>query len=284
MRRGRPVKEFHEYILPESELGNLPRITLAEYRESPAVAFLRYCVYTHYAISFVRKHIQPQDREKRRGKRPDTDTRRSRLAIISAAMLPSIMGHFETFQKSLFAGVFELTPYLRNFDIAKFANTLRTEFKVEISVERIAGYRGQGVSPGVIVAEHLSGWHNPNRVNHYFKILLNAEPFTEQWASQVEILWQLRHSIVHTAGILTPPDAQKIDVLQEWAGHYLLFEEPFITEVARKMHCIVKQMIERISGAFQGQKRDDIPDTVKQQADKLFKITSPIPSWIEPCS
>ncbi len=283
-KRGRPIKEFQEYILPAEDLGNLPRITLSEYVESPAVAFLRYCAQAHYAFLFIRGELQSQQREKKRGRPRDTEKRRARLAIISAAMLPAIMGHFETFQKYMFAGVFELTPYLNNFDISEFSRSLREEFKVEINIERVAGYRGQGVSPGVIVADNLSGWHTPQRVNRYFTILLNAKPFTDEWMEQIAVLWQLRHSIVHTAGILTPPDAQKIASLRQWANQYLVFEEVFITEVTRKMHCVVKEFVDRVRGAFQGQKRSDTPDGAIQQANKLFKVTSPMPSWLKRCS
>ena len=286
---GKSPKEFQEYILPESELGNLPRITLTEYMESPAVAFLRYCVHAHYAISFVRKHISSQEEkdknaEARKGRKPDIAIRKSRLAIISAAMLPAIMGHFETFQKSLFAGIFEITPYLKTFDIKKFDKTLSKDIGVEIRVERIAGYRGRDVFPGIIVAEHLGGWHTPKQVNRYFKILLNVEPFDTHQASQLEVLWQLRHSIVHTAGILTPPDAQKISILQKWVNHYLVFEEPFISEVARKMHCVTKKMVERVNKAFEGQMHEDTPTEIVQRAKKLFKVTSPISSWLKECS
>lgn len=266
-KRGRNPKEFEEYLVDPTK-SSLPRVSLDEYVESPAVGILRYCVQAHYAMLYCIEHF------------PETSTGISRIAVLSSGLLPSIMGHFETFQKHLFSGVFEYSVYIKNFDVKKFFQTLKRNHNLEIDPSIIAAYRGMGVTSGIVLAENLTGWHNPDTVNAYFTALLNVKPFDEAAAKRLKVLWQLRHSIVHTGGSITMPDAQKVQELLPFAGKEIVFENNFISEVSRKLHPIVSNATISVRKSFFGQLAFDTPKTTKQRLDKFFLVKSSISAWL----
>lgn len=267
MGRGRPPKEFHEYLTKSK--GTLPRVSLAEYVDSPATAFLRYCVQAHYSVLYCIKYF------------PSTDVGAGRLEHISSGLLPAIMGHFETYQKYLFSGVFEHSNLLKKFDVREFFKRLEHDFRLEIDPVRLAAYRGFGATSGIVLADNLSGWHDPERVNEYFDLLLNATPFDETSSRRIRVLWQLRHSIVHTGGSITLPDAQKVEDLTPFADQLIVFEKNFISEVCRKFHPMVSQATKSVQKAFFGQMIDNPMDTAKKRLDTLFLVKSPINAWLQ---
>lgn len=266
MPRGRPVKEFHEYLTQSK--GTLPRVSIGEYVDSPATAFLRYCVQAHYAVLYCAKHF------------PRTDVGIGRLQHLSSGLLPAIMGHFETYQRYLFSGVFEHSDLLERFDVQTFFKELEKEFSVSIDPVGLAAYRGRNATSGIILADNLRGWQSPERVNRYFKALVNATPFDQANVKRIQILWQLRHSIVHTGGSVTPPDAQKIEDLRPFAGEVIVFEKTFVREVARKFHSIVFSATRNVGEAFEGQMTCASGTKAAERLDKLFSVKSPISAWI----
>jgi hypothetical protein len=266
MPGGRPVKEFHEY-LTESK-GTLPKVSISEYIDSPATAFLRYCVQAHYAIHYCANHF------------PGTDTAVGRLEHVSSGLLPAIMGHFETYQRYLFSGVFEHSDLLRGFDVEEYFKKLDKKFSVKIDPVRLAAYRGFNATSGIILADNLPGWHSPQRVNEYFDALLGAEPFDAASVRRIEVLWQLRHSIVHTGGSITLPDAQKIDELRPFAGEVIVFERTFISEVSRKFHAIVFNATETVRKAFEQRMVSSPGDEADGRLGKLFLVKSQVSAWI----
>jgi hypothetical protein len=266
MGRGRPPKEFHEYLTKSK--GTLPKVSLDEYVDSPATAFLRYCVQAHYSVLYCIRYF------------PSTDVGAGRLEHISSGLLPAIMGHFETYQKYLFSGVFEHSNLLKTFDVHKFFRKLERDYGLGIDPVRLAAYRGFSATSGLVLADNLSGWHDPERVNAYFGALLNATPFDETSTRRIRVLWQLRHSIVHTGGSITLPDAQKVEDLSPFADKLIVFEKNFISEVSRKFHPMVFQATESVQKTFFGQMIDNPTDAARKRLDKLFLIKSPINAWL----
>lgn len=94
------------------------------------------------------------------------------------------------------------------------------------------------------------------------------------------MLWQLRHSIVHTGGTLTLPDAQKIPVLSQLGNKKVVFEKNFIFEVARKLHPLVKEATEGIGIAFKSEVISGIDAAAQRDIDEFFKIKSSIGAWL----
>ena len=54
------------------------------------------------------------------------------------------------------------------------------------------------------------------------------------------MLWQLRHSIVHTAGTIGRPDAQKVPDLASFGNHEIVAPPTFIDATARRLHRVVR--------------------------------------------
>jgi hypothetical protein len=84
--------------------------SLAEYTKSPAVAFLREAVHIADAMNQCQRRFQ-----KKADGSYNKDSQDS-IYRLSAAALGSIMGHFETFQRYLFAGMVEATRHIPGFD------------------------------------------------------------------------------------------------------------------------------------------------------------------------
>ncbi|WP_185096906.1 hypothetical protein [Roseivirga seohaensis] len=200
---------------------------------------------------------------------------------LQAAVLPAIMGHFETYQKALFAGMFDLTVYRQSFNLDAFIKKLN-DGNVNIDLKRLSAYRNIGASSvGFIVADALHGWHDPEKVNKHFGAFnLNFKFFSNDAVDRLRVLWQLRHSIVHTGGTLTLPDAQKVEKLKEHGDKNIAFENNFIYEVCRKFHPIIKSSTEGMGTAFKAALLADIDPEALEKIDEFFEVKSSINVWL----
>lgn len=271
MPAGRPSKEFEQYLCDATAA----HVSNDDYLLSPASTFLKYTIEAKSAIDLcIRKFPKNQNGDY------SSDSLDS-LQHLEAAILPSIMGHFETYQKSLFAGMFDLTVYKSNFKIDPFIKKLN-EGNVIIDVGRLSAYRNIGASSvGSIVADSLNGWHSPEAVNKHFGAFgLNFQFYSNDIVSKLKVLWQLRHSIVHTGGTLTLPDAQKVEQLKSYGNKNIAFEKNFIFEVCRKFHPIVKSSTTGMGRVFKQNLLPDLPPEVIQRIDKFFEVKSSISTWL----
>jgi hypothetical protein len=270
--KGRPKKEFHEYIVA-SPGGS--HISHAEYRKEPATAFLRYVVEAKSSVDLCLRKFKANNAY-------STDAVDS-IRHISVAMLPAIMGHFETYQRYFFAGAFENSIYLDSFDIDCFFKKIEKHSGISIDLIRLSAYRGggSGFSAGIIIADSLSGWHSPDKVNKYFAAFgLPVQVFGNDDSKRLKVLWQLRHSIVHTGGTITLPDSQKIAELSAHAGETVAFENNFIYEVARKMHPLIKLATNGFGGAYKAALKANTPTSVSTVIDELFSVRSSVNVWL----
>ena len=239
---GRAKKEFQEYLSEPSS----SHVSQGEYLAAPATAFLRYSIEAKCAIDLCARQFPK--------KNDGTFTKDSEdsLQHLVSAMLPLLMGHFETFQRYLFAGIFDRSIYLNGFDIDKFSKRLSKDHNVSFDIARLAAHRQSGLSSvGLLLANSVNGWHNPHKVNSLFNTFgLNYQLFKEEDCSKLRVLWQLRHSIVYTGGTLTLADAQKVPELYGLGERKIVFQKNFIFEVARKLHPLVRDAIVGFGTAF----------------------------------
>src|SRR5690625_4854065 len=158
----RPVKEFHSYIqAPIAEV-----VRLSEYETSPACAFLKFTLEAKDAVEYCKNHF-PRQKGPPKYHFPAA---KGNIEHIISAFLPTVMGHLETFQRYLFAGLFEATALIPTFDIEEFFRKLKKDVReVALDPVRIAAYRGQSAQVGLIVADSLKSWHNPRIVNSYIR-------------------------------------------------------------------------------------------------------------------
>ncbi|MCU0551528.1 MAG: hypothetical protein MUC48_19470 [Leptolyngbya sp. Prado105] len=243
MSSGRPQKEFHEYLTTPSSA----HIGHEDYLVAPAIAFLKYAIEAKCTVDLcIRQFPKKKDGNY---KKVAADS----LQHLVSAMLPSLMGHFETFQRYLFAGTFDRSIYLQSFKADVFFKNLSKNTTVSLDPVRLAAHRQLGLtSVGLLLADSLTGWHDPIRVNELFCAFdLNRQLFSADHCSKLRVLWQLRHSIVHTGGTLTRADAQKVSDLSNLGDSKVIFENNFIFEVARKLHPLVKQSTVGVGEALQ---------------------------------
>jgi len=268
---GRPKKEFHEYVVAPGS----GHVRENQYLQSPATAFLQYSVDAKDAVNHCIKYFKNSDGQYYK------DVLESLRHIISA-MLPALMGHFETYERHLFAGVFDLSPVIKDFNVQKFFKDLERASSLQIDLIKLAGYRGYGAHVGMVIADNLPGWHDPDKVNKHFKSFgLQNHFYSNDDCTRLKVLWQLRHSIVHTGGTITLPDAQKVPELRDFGEKPIIFENNFILEVSRKLHPIVKQATERLKTSVVERLIDKAPDEKKQRLEQLFLVKSPVAVWLK---
>lgn len=268
---GKPIKEFQEYLCQATNA----HVSHNEYLISPATTFLKYTVEAKSSIDLcIRKFPKKQDGNY-------TSDSLDSLQHLETAMLPAIMGHFETFQKSLFAGMFDLTVYSRTFKLEPFIKKLN-DGEVVLDLTRLSAYRNIGTSSiGSLVADSLYGWHSPEKVNKHFGAFgLNYQFYSAGDIKRLKVLWQLRHSIVHTGGTLTLPDAQKVEALNSFGNINIAFEKNFIYEVSRKFHPIIKHSTEGMGIAFKGSLLPSLPQETITRIDNFFKVKSSAHVWL----
>ena len=272
---GRPSKEYHEYLTERANSSAL--IDHADYFESPATAFLKYTVEAKDAINMCIRNF-PKNSGGLYSK-ASIDS----LQHLIVAVLPTIMGHFETYQRYLFAGMFDYSVHLKGFDLESFISRIqRINNDAQIDTVRLAAYRGIGVSSiGILLADSLPSWQNPYKVNGYFEAFnFGKSLFADTYCSQISVLLQLRHSIVHTGGTITRADAQKVEALNLFGDKPITFDNNFIFEASRKMHKLVKTSTESMGTSYGARLIETTPVEANIKIDKLFEVRSSIGAWL----
>jgi hypothetical protein len=200
---------------------------------------------------------------------------------LGAAAFSSMMSHFETYERSLFAGVVDATRFMPDFKIEDCGKRLSQDSQLSLDVNRLFAYRGRAAPIGQLIADSLGSWHNPLRVNGHFRAIVPDFQFLGGAESEeLIILWQLRHSIVHTGNWLTHADAQKVRTLVKVGDRPILLNENFVEAVARRLHGIVgrstealgKKVLAKVSGAAAGDEK---------ALKVLFEVSSPRKSWLK---
>lgn len=235
----RKEKQLEEYLLTTTA----HQTSIDAYMKCPAEAFLLYVCDAYDTFQHCKNKFTTNKDDSYNKDSEDS------LRIISCALLGSLMGHFETYQKALLAGLIEISSVFPNFDAASFAKHHEKHCGGEISIQiiRVLSLRGTNTKVGYVIADALKQWHDPKMVNSFFKSLgLKKEVITTDHASDIQVLWQLRHSVVHTGAWLSLPDSQKVKRLRNFGDKPIVFEHTFINAVGRKLHKIVSKANETI--------------------------------------
>lgn len=270
MARGE--KSFVEYI---EALDDASESSLEAYARSPAVAFLEQAVHSRNAIEYCMRTF---------GKKKDgnlTKDAQDTIYRISSATLASLMGHFETYQHFLFAGLLEGTRLMPDFEIDGCIGNLKKYGNLAVDLVRVSAFRGQPTPIGQILADNLNGWHYPQKVNSYFRaVVSDHDLYTKKEIRELEVLWQLRHSTVHTAGWLTQPDSQKVDALSKHGDHAIRLNYQFIPAVARRFHSIVDRSVRALEKKYRNNLNVELTEVEKVEIDDLFLVASPRNVWL----
>ncbi|MES2440201.1 MAG: hypothetical protein V4584_14120 [Verrucomicrobiota bacterium] len=83
------------------------------------------------------------------------------------------------------------------------------------------------------------------KVNSIFSLIFkDLNFFSNEFCSEIQLMWQLRHSIVHTGGVITREDCMKHPQLKGYRDRRPSFEEGFIIAVARRFHIILQKSLD----------------------------------------
>lgn len=268
-------KSVAEYLFDEGSVEG--HITHSDYIESPGTAFLAHCLEAKDSMECCKKNF-PKNADNENLSRESL----IRIQHIINATLSLLMGHFETYQKYLFAGTFERTIRFSSFNSDKFFRLIGQKDAFQISPIHLLGYRGNYAASGVLVADNLGGWHDPKKVNKYFDAFefQNFNFYANDDIEDLSLLWQFRHSIVHTAATLTRPDSQKIQALANYAGRNIVFTNKFIYELSKRMHKLVAKANKRLYDSVSVRLRSDITPEEKSDIDLFYDVKSKNSSWL----
>lgn len=279
-----PAKQFTDYVICDQTR----KVTLADYHSSPATAFLKYIISAKDASQqCINKFKAPK-------KKNYTVDALDSIYIINAGLLASIMGNFETFQKYLFAAMFDYSIYLDNFNVERCLKKIKEAAKAssstqfEVDFVRFSAYRDNPVAVGIILADQLKNWQSPTIVNNYIRAFELKDTtgkmpdfFGTKEREELAILWQMRHSIVHTASTITLPDSQKVKGLENFGGMSISLDKQFIYEIARKLHPLIKKSVEQLGTIYMSHLKTSTPTDVKNKISKVFKVTSSCTAWLK---
>ncbi|PSN13717.1 hypothetical protein C7293_14790 [filamentous cyanobacterium CCT1] len=251
--------------------------SLDAYAANPAGTFLIYVCDAYDAFH----HCENKFTKKKDGHfNKDSE---SSLRHISCAVLSALMGHFETYQKSLLSGLIDRSAHFPDFDSGAFVKHFGKHCGGDINIEvgRLLALRGAKTQIGYVISDALHGWHDPSRVNAFFKGLgVKKDAFTSTQVSDLRVLWQLRHSIVHTGAWLSLPDSQKVSRLHGRGNKPIIFEHAFVNAVCRKLHKIVKHVNGVLLAESQVLLGANADQGVITDLENFLNVTSPKNVWL----
>lgn len=260
-------------ILSYLDVPTRDRVDHEHFLSEPFTSFLREAVHLSDAFSHCRRHFP-----KKKSGDYTKDSLHS-LQEIASPILAGLLSNLELFQRSVYAGLFDLTHRIPGFSSKGLIKGLK-EAEVSVTINNVIGYRGIKAAAGDIVADALTGWHDPTKVNGYFKGLLNIEPFYDKkQCDELSVLWQLRHGIVHTGGTLTPPDSQKVSQLNEYANRPIVFRPQMVEGIVIWFHKLLKAVNETFYPKVKGRFKSGYVGDVKTALDELFRLDSPRKSY-----
>jgi hypothetical protein len=265
-KKGAPQKK------PESYLTARPGtvFSLEDYTKKPAACFLTQVIEAKNSFDYAKRKFEKNSQLSVEA----TDN----LQQITGPLFAATMGHFETFQKCFFAGLLDVTRLLENWNPEGLEKSVGSNLNVPVT--RLVAYRGQGAQIGLLFADSMRSWHSPKDVNGFFKCFgAGSDLFLSEEIGDLEVLWQIRHSLVHTGGWLTLPDAQKIKRLSKYGDGPLAFNDLFMLAFTRLMHKTVKTSVERMDKMLRPRLRSDLDSLEKQEFDDLLSVFSPSPSF-----
>ena len=137
------------------------------------------------------------------------------------------------------------------------------------------------VTTGLIIANSLGNWHDPEKVNTYFQSFgFKVTAFSNDDIRDLKVLWQLRHSIVHNGATITKADAQKVEELKTFGNRKIILSNKFIYDLSKSMHSMVFNVNSRLKHAFLMNMLATVTQDERDQVEKIFEVTSRNSFWL----
>lgn len=211
--------------------------SLDDYATAPCEVFLSEIYSIYSSVKLCADHLPPTNK-----------LTENALTQISIAALGTIMGQFELYQRFTFSAAFELTRYISSFNLESSIKTLEKDAGLQLDIAHLCAYRGQPAPIGQLIADSLMSWHSPEKVNLYVRAIARDLAFySNDDIRIIKALWQIRHSMVHTGGWLTLPDAQKNVDFSGQGGKAIFFEDDFTEALVKALFKISISATRRLS-------------------------------------
>lgn len=254
-----------------------------DFSQHPGTAFLQFTVSAKDAIELCKESFPKY------GNNHLVLDSTIKIQTVINSILASIMGNFETYQKHLFAGTFEKSVYFEEFNSTKFFRDLTSAQKrsndntqISIPILELLGYRSETAQTGMLLANSLSKWQSSETVNKYFKAFgFNQELFSNEDKEDLAVLWQIRHSIAHTASTITCADSQKNDLLKSYSGKTVVFSNKFIYKLTKRLHSLVYNANLRMQNEVAAKLKPSLTELEKDEILLFYQVSSiSNPSWL----
>lgn len=175
------------------------------------------------------------------------ELRDSSMQSILVSSFAFLMGHFETYQKAQIAALINSKDFYEFYDDMTISKGFE-KLGCNITIQNIICETLDPREPGHIIVDCLPGWHDPEKVNQYFKPLLkNFDFYSSSDIDELKFLWQLRHSIVHSSGVVTRVDSIKSKRMRGFRDKKLSFHDDFIQEVTDCLYDILSSALDRLN-------------------------------------
>lgn len=149
------------------------------------------------------------------------------------------MGQFELYIRRQFTEVLNTSTFFNSYDSTGIAERLRKAGCVP-TIESILVDSANEWEPGWLISEAMPGWHDPEKVNQYFRVLFpDFCLYSIEQSERIRLMWQIRHLIVHTGGTITRYDARKNRLLHRLGDKKLHLSETSIDSLAHWLNAIV---------------------------------------------
>lgn len=149
------------------------------------------------------------------------------------------MGQFELYIRRQFTEILNTSIFFNSYDSASIAERLR-KAGCAPTIESILVDSSNEWEPGWLISEAMPGWHDPEKVNQYFRVLFpDFCLYSNEQSERIRLMWQIRHSIVHTGGLITRFDARKHRLLHRFGDKKLYLSVTSIDSLAHWLNEII---------------------------------------------
>jgi len=168
------------------------------------------------------------------------------MQIWLSSLYSYTMGQFELYIRRQFTEVLNTSIFFQSYDSTIIAERLR-KVGCAPTIESILVDSSNEWEPGWLISEALPGWHDPEKINQYFRVLFpDFCLYSNEQSERIRVMWQIRHSIVHTGGLVTRFDARKHRLLHRLGDKKLHLSDTSIDSLTFWLNEIVVDSTERL--------------------------------------
>ena len=153
---------------------------------------------------------------------------------VCGATYAMILSSFELTWKSLYARIIDATT---DYDSGIVAD------KLELDTESILAHRDTS-GAGAVLASTIT-WQRARIVNERFKAAFNVEPLDRRHHSVLDQLWQIRHVIAHSSGVVSELDSYRMHGAIS-PRRALQIDDEYLEATERTLIPIVEEGVDRV--------------------------------------